>query len=282
MKKTLKELLDKLSEKSTESYYNPYQLFQWPDSLADDQLWMSKELLTIHNTDLESALSDEQFIQLSKWESINFYSLNVHGIRELLLFVMSCVDTPGFEEASDYFHHFLGEENEHMWFFAQFCNRYGKKIYPSFKFKTADSQDSTITSLIAFSKIMIFEEIGDFFNQKMMNDESLHPTIRLINKIHHMDESRHIAMGRQIIVLLFDRIKPNLSEHTHKSIQDYLIRYMNHSIETLYNPRVYIDAGLDKPYELRKKLLADKNRIEMHKNFLKRTLSFYKRNQIII
>ena len=40
---------------------------------------------------------------------------------ELLIEVMRRLHTPGYEIPTPYFHHFIGEENEHMWFFAEFC-----------------------------------------------------------------------------------------------------------------------------------------------------------------
>ena len=90
---------------------------------------MSPELMSVYGTPYMDELSESQFVQLSKWECVNFFSINVHGIRGLLQAVIQCVHMPGFEASSEYFHHFIGEENEHMWFFAQFCLRYGEKIY---------------------------------------------------------------------------------------------------------------------------------------------------------
>src|SRR5258707_12819903 len=90
---------------------------------------MSPELTTTHGAELAETLTREQLFALSKQESINFYSLNVHGIRELLIEVVGRIHTPGFETPSEFFHHFIGEENEHMWFFAEFCLRYGGKLF---------------------------------------------------------------------------------------------------------------------------------------------------------
>ncbi len=120
--------LKRISEMSVDTYYNPYTMFEWPESLPEEQMWMSPDLLTVAGTPWADELSSEQLMRLSKWESIHFYSLNVHGIRELLLEVVKRVQNPGYEEESEFFHHFIGEENEHMWFFATFCSKYGRKI----------------------------------------------------------------------------------------------------------------------------------------------------------
>ncbi|HXO19007.1 MAG TPA: diiron oxygenase, partial [Thermoanaerobaculia bacterium] len=174
--------LDRIIGLSIDTYYNPYKTFEWPETLPERQWWMSPDLMTVHGSALEGELDEERRMALSKWESIYFYSLNVHGIRELLLEVVKRVHTPGFETESEFFHHFIGEENEHMWFFATFCLKYGRKIYADKKLKLAiEPADADVESLLVFSRILIFEEIVDYYNMRIGRDESLHPIIRQVN-----------------------------------------------------------------------------------------------------
>jgi para-aminobenzoate N-oxygenase AurF len=279
---SIKQTLDRIIGMSIDTYYNPYKTFEWPDALADEQWWMSPELMTVYGTGLADELPEHQKMLLSKWESIHFYSLNVHGIRELLLEVVKRVHSPGFEEESEFFHHFIGEENEHMWFFATFCLKYGGKIYGDKKIKLNDAEmPADIESLLVFSRILIFEEIVDYFNLRVGRDESLHPIIRQVNSIHHQDESRHIAFGREIVKMLFDGIKTRHSAERLKEIDDYLSRYLQASIQSLYNPSVYKDAGLADPYKVRTALLEDPGRKEQNRKILKRTLDFFTHNQIV-
>src|SRR2546422_11238359 len=92
----LREVLDRLSAQSIEDYYNPYKTFDWPDSLPGDLWWMSPELLTIAGSEFEDELDLAQRQRLSRFESVNFYSLNVHGIRELLIEVTRRIHTREF------------------------------------------------------------------------------------------------------------------------------------------------------------------------------------------
>ncbi|MES1245203.1 MAG: diiron oxygenase [Acidobacteriota bacterium] len=272
----ISQTLDRIIGMSIDTYYNPYKTFQWPDELPEEQWWMTRELMTIHGTALERQLSERQLMALSKWESIHFYSLNVHGIRELLLEVIKRVHTPGFEEESEFFHHFVGEENEHMWFFATFCLKYGKKIYIDRKIKIpAGEMPADVESLLVFARVLIFEEIVDYFNLRMGRDESLHPIIRQVNAIHHQDESRHIAFGREIVRLLWDGVRGRHPEERQNEIRDYLGRYLQASIQSLYSPAVYSDAGVPEPYKVRTALLADPVRHEADTRTLKRTSDFF-------
>jgi hypothetical protein len=261
---------------SIDTYYNPYKTFQWPDSLPDQQWWMTPELMTLYGTAAARELSEEQLMACSKWESIHFYSLNVHGIRELLIEVVKRVHTPGFETESEFFHHFVGEENEHMWFFATFCLKYGKKIYADKKIKLAIGElPADIESFLVFSRILIFEEIVDYFNLRIGRDAALHPIIRQVNNIHHQDESRHIAFGREIVKLLFDQVRERHAPERLAELDSYLSRYMAASVQSLYSPAVYADAGIPEPYKVRTAVLADPARREQNEKIMKRTVDFF-------
>ena len=267
---------------SIDTYYNPYKEFQWPDSLPDEQWWMSPELMTVAETRYVNEFSEAQLMALSKWESIYFYSLNVHGIRELLIEVVKRVQTPEYEEETEFFHHFIGEENEHMWFFATFCTNYGQKIYPNRKINFQVSEmPADIEAFLVFSRILIFEEIVDYFNLRMGKDERLHPIIQQVNRIHHQDESRHIAFGREIVRKLHDYIVEHEPAEKVKEAEEYVRRYLVASVQSLYNPAVYKDAGLPEPYKLRSALLADPARRESDRQILKRTTDYMSRNGII-
>jgi hypothetical protein len=276
------EILGRLSAKSIDDYYNPYRLFEWPERLPEDAWWMSPELTTTYGTELAETLTPRQLFALSKQESVNFYSLNVHGIRELLIEVVSRIHTAGFEGPSEFFHHFIGEENEHMWFFAEFCRRYGGTIYrqppaPS----TGEAPSAPVQSLLVFARILIFEELVDHHNALMAEDERLHETIRAINRIHHQDESRHIAFGRELVELLYRRLCETAGEAELEGISAYLRRYLTHSFESLYSPQVYRAAGLERPHEVRRALLDSPARAEAEARVFRKTRRYLERTGII-
>jgi para-aminobenzoate N-oxygenase AurF len=275
------ETLGNLVADSTEHHYSPYTRFKWVDELQEQQWWMTPELLTVAGTAAGQALDEEQLMRLSKWEAINFFSLNIHGIRELLIEVTRRIHTVGFELPSEFFHRFLGEENGHMWFFAQFCRRYGGKIYPdkSFPIGTAD-QDPGVSNFLVFARILIFEELVDHFNLRMGRDVSLHPLIRDVNQVHHDDEWRHIIMGRKLVGLFYDGLRDHDKE-VRDNLDLYLRRYIVTSAQSLYNPAVYRDAGIQEPYQFRESVLNDPARAPYHETFFKRITGFLTSQEII-
>ncbi|NLU66114.1 diiron oxygenase [Streptomyces sp. HNM0574] len=274
------EVLERLSSKSIEDYYNPYLRFEWPERLDENRMWMSPELLTPYGTPHFDELGEETLIRLSKWESINFYSLNVHGIRELLMEVVARIHMPGFEVPSDFFHHFIGEENEHMWFFAEFCRRYGDKIYSTTAMRADSVWEPEVENFLVFARILFFEELVDHYNSRMARDDSLCDTIRKVNRIHHEDESRHIAFGRELVSLLFTRMCETVDEERRAEVEAYLKRYVVYSVNSLYNPHVYRDAGVADPLALRNALLADERRRPVERTVIRKPLSFFRKTGI--
>jgi hypothetical protein len=274
--------LERLVEDSTAHYYNPYQLFDWPDRLEEQQWWMSRDLMSVAGTPWEERLDEAQLMRLSKYEVTNFFSLNIHGIRELLIEVTRRIHTPGFDEPSEFFHRFLGEENGHMWFFAQFCLRYGGKIYADKALRMGDdSSDAEVASFLVFSRILIFEELVDYFNIRMSKDETLHPLIRKINHAHHADEWRHIVMGRKLVDQLFAPLGARNDQELLGFLDQYLRRYMVASIQSLYNPVVFRDAGVPDAYKLRMELFDHPARGPYHQTFLKRITAFLRSHGIL-
>jgi len=274
--------LDMLVADSTEHYYNPYTRFDWPEELSGDRWWISPDLLTVAGTPWAQELGEPALKQLSRWECVNFFSLNVHGIRELLMEVTRRIHTDGFHLPSEFFHRFLGEENGHMWFFAQFCHRYGGKIYAD---RTAhfgdDSADPEVASFLVFARILIFEELVDHFNIRMGRDPSLHPVVRELNQAHHDDEWRHIVMGRKLVDHLYRPLRERGDQKLLSDLDDYLQRYLVSSIQSLYNPAAYRDAGLTDPYGLRSAVLEHAGRVLYHRSFLRRITGFLQGTGIV-
>jgi len=269
------DLLRSLSDLSVERAYDPYRTFEWPESLPDNCLWMSRDLLSIDGTHYMDELSEEELCRLSRWELVNFFSFNVHGIRELMQQVLACIHNTGYEITSEYFHHFLDEENKHMWFFAEFCKRYGGKIYFTQKVQFPTFAEEDIQSFLAFAKILISEQISDFYNVRMMNDDTLPPLVRKINRVHHEDESRHLAMGRRVVASMREELAKKYQPEMLQKIGDYLRRYTEFFVQSFYNPGTYRDAGFSEPYEIRRVLLQHPSRKTFHARALGKTSRFF-------
>lgn len=278
--KPVKLDLQRLEVMAESDYYNPYTVFDWPDALERDRPWMSEDLVSLAGTERWDALPREQQLSVTHHEAGHFFSLNVHGIRELLGDVVLRIHTRTYADASEFLHHFIGEENEHMWFFATFCRRYLGKVYPAAPqvgVNRIEGVSETARELVVFARILIFEEIVDHFNARMATDQALPRLAREINRVHHQDESRHVAFGRRLFTQLLDQVAQNSPEDI-PALARYLEKYLEYSVRSLYNPAVYRDAGLSGPLELRRHLLQHPARHAAHDRILHRTRRFLARS----
>jgi hypothetical protein len=280
--KSLPDLLRTLCDLSVQHAYDPFKDFEWPDALPSDGLWMSVDLLSPYGTPYFDDLTPEQVRALSRWELVNFFSFNVHGIRDLMLRVLSVIHNTGYKETSEYFHHFLDEENKHMWFFAEFCNRYGGKIYVNKNMQFGSFAEEDIQSFLAFAKILISEQISDFYNVHMMSDTTLPPMVQKLNRVHHEDESRHIAMGRRVVDAMYAQVAGKYPPETLRRIEDYLRRYMDFFVQSFYNPNAYHDAGLSDPHDWRRRLMDNPARQAFNRRVLHSTLHFFQGRDLLL
>lgn len=279
----LEEVASRLSQISREARYDPYQVFDWPESIPGDQFWLSPELMTCYGTDAWAELSPEARLRLSHCEAVSFFSLNVHLIRELIGAVAERIYTSRYPALSEFFHDFIAEENVHAWFFATFCQRYGGKIYPAklVSAPPASSQPAPIRDLAVFGRILIAEELCDYFNTAMASDVRLPAICQQINRVHHQDESRHIAFGRQIMRALSEEALDQSPEDQVREVGHYLARYVTTCIRSFYSLAMYADAGLEDPGGLRRRLLGSQQRSEAHQRMMGRTVDFLGRIGVV-
>lgn len=251
------QLAAKLSAASVRKLWNVYAEFEWPESLAGDFWYMSPELISLHGTPYYESLTQERRRQLSFRELCNFFSLVLHGERALVQGIAHRLYlTSTDKKVSEYFHHFLDEENKHMIMFGMFCNRYAGKIYPEKKIALPRKYAKGEEELSFFCKVLVVEELGDYFNRVMMRDSRVHPLVQKLNKVHHVDEARHLAFGRQYLQELAARWLPQWSSETKASFREWLVGFLKSSWSDFYNPTAYRDAGLDNAYELRQLALS--------------------------
>jgi hypothetical protein len=250
-------LARRLSEASVKKQWDVYSAFDWPAALEPGQWAMSPELMSLHGTPSWEALSQEQLHRLALYEVGNFFSLVLQGERPLVQGLVHRLYTKqSSPEVDTYLHHFVDEENKHMVMFGTFCRRYLGKVYPEKKVGLAAKLTRGEEEVAFFCKVLVVEEIGDYYNVAMMKDERLPPIVRALNRIHHVDESRHLAFGRQYLRELCGRWSPEWTPEVRARMQRWLEDYLAASWADYYNPAMYADAGLEDGYALHRAALG--------------------------
>ncbi len=218
---------------------------------------MPPELISIHGTPAYDALSEAQKHRLSLYEIGNFFSLVLQGERPLVQgLVHRMYLKSNSREVTEYLHHFVDEENKHMVMFGEFCNRYIGKVYPEKKIALGRTFAKGEEEVAFYCKVMVVEELGDYYNVAIDRDERVDPLVREINRVHHRDEARHLAFGRVHLAELFERHAAGWTAEALSSFRGWLAEYLRAAWGDFYNPTMYRDAGLDSAYELRQLALS--------------------------
>ncbi len=271
-------LTAKLTSQSRERLWNVYTEIDWPEQLSGELYCMSPELISIHGTELWDDLDEPSRVRLSLYEVASFFSITLQGERPLVAGLsdrlygrhVSAVDT-------EYLHHFIDEENKHMAMFGMFLSRYVGNVYPEKKISFSREYAPGEEEIAFFCKVMLVEEIGDYYNVKMMNDPSIEPIVRTINALHHRDESRHLGFGRVHLEELCARWLPAWDDATRGGFAAWLRKYVEASWADFYNPAMYRDAGLGDGYAIRRMALGHEAPAAFRRRASKKVLSFFTR-----
>ena len=274
---TLPDLTAKLCRISEEHFVDPFSRLEWPESLDRQQWFMTPELISLHGTGIYESLDERQRQTLSFFELVNFFSINIHGERMLIEGLAKRLYRKHTEIVSPYLHHFLDEENKHMFYFGRFCNRYAGKVYAEKKFTVERDYADGEEDFLFFSRVMLFEEIVDVYNRRMAKDQQLVAISREINWLHHFEEARHLAFGRRIVQDLFENHAHAWDLSIRERIAEELVHFFDATWKDYFNPDVYRDAGLEDVYAVRREALADETIIGRRKsNFERCARTLYK------
>lgn len=252
--RALADLVERLCRASAA---RPAPRIDWPARLAREQWFVSPELLSLAGTPEYAAMSEPARQRLSFYEAVSFFSLNLHGERFLVRGLTQRAATPTWSPLAPYLQHFRAEEEHHMACFGEFCRRYAGKPYRDRTLVSTREYDVGEDDVLFFARVLIFEEIADAYNRRMAADRRLAPVARQINRLHHLDEARHLAFGRALLPALFAQYASAWNAGTHARVRAALARYLTATWRAYHNPEVYRDAGLGDAYQLRERAFAD-------------------------
>lgn len=270
----------KLSDSSVKNFNNPYTSIEWPESLDPIQWHFTPELISCFDTEIYRSMSEDQKKKLSFYEAVNFFSLNIHGEKDLIAGLADHLYGSYNSDITDYIHHFIDEENKHMLWFGTFCEKYAGKVYPETKMSFPREYAPGEQEFLFFAKVVVFEELVDYYNVVMGKDKNLQPIVQQIHRQHHHDESRHLAFGREMAASLFEKhCKESWDDEVIENIRQYLSHYIVTTWREYYNPAVYIDADVENAFDVVESAWEAGSQ---HRNKVgQKVLTFLKKNKMI-
>jgi hypothetical protein len=235
---------ERLLSSSTKNSYDPRLDIDWDAPLSDGLAFMPFERVSLYGTRLWDELSPEQRIELSKHELASIISVGLW--TELILIQMLVRDAYHRDPRDPRTHYELteiGDETRHVIMFARALDRMGVPAYrpPRFVHHLARLYKATARGPMLFGPVLVTEEITDRLQRESMNDDGILALVRMVNRIHVVEEARHVRFAREEL----SRVLPRLSApaRAHHRLVAALVSAIVASV--LIDPKVYASVGLE-------------------------------------
>jgi P-aminobenzoate N-oxygenase AurF len=274
--------LSSISLSADKGLHQPFTRVTYQESLDKDRFQFPEELLSLYHHPIYGELTYEQKWNLGLLETINFFSINIHGERKLVQGLEDRLYVPsrfaGSQLIGNYLQHFIHEENAHTHMLAGYCYRYGEGVMKDYAMQIDDPHLSdTGTELLFFGRVFVLEMFLDYLNSHAMRDEKLDVSARQIHRYHHDEEARHMAFDREVIAWCVKRAV-HLGFHDElASIARLLDNYGKVARQRLYSPVVYKKIGIDEPTAIAWEAQQIPARIDVERAWHANTQAFLKK-----
>jgi hypothetical protein len=234
----------RLLKSSADKFYDPMVDIDWEAPTVDGLLYHPEHRISLYGTEVWDRMTPEQRIELGKHEIASIASTGI--FFEVLLMQMLLKQVYRHDPTTDHVHYMLSEiadECRHSTMFGKACKRLG---VPAYGPRGWVRQLAKVLPLLsrgpsAYAAILVAEEVLDRMQREHMADENLQPLIRMVNRIHVLEEARHVTFARQEVVQAMAQAG-FLARHYHRALTAVVSYFV---MLSLVNPEVYAAVGLD-------------------------------------
>ncbi len=246
---------DRLLRSTANVGYDPDIDVDWSAPLEPGKRYVLPHRSSLYGTRLFDQLTPEQQIELGKHEIVSVASTGI--FLESVLMRMLAKHAYWGEVQSNHIQYALaelGEETRHTIMFAKMIERLGTPRYgpPKVILRMGAALTAMAFGPSMWGAILIGEEIVDRLQREIVGDPSMQPLVRMISRIHIVEEARHVGFARA--ELLRSVMKMNKFARAYHRIA--LARTAFIVSRLMINPRVYAAVGLN-PRVARRTALAN-------------------------
>ncbi|TCO58652.1 AurF N-oxygenase family protein [Actinocrispum wychmicini] len=236
---------ERLLNSSAEKFYDPEVDIDWNAPLADGMIYTPDHRISLYGTPLWDRMSPQQRLELGKHEVASVAS---NGIWfEVLLMQMLLKEVYRIDPTTRHAQYALTEiadECRHSTMFARAIEKVGAPAYgpPPILRQLGKLLPVIGYGPALYGSILVAEEILDRIQRESMADPAVQPLVRMVNRIHVLEEARHVTFARQEVVRGMAKLRK-----WELPYQRLLIAMVSYAItKSLINPRVYTAVGLDR------------------------------------
>jgi hypothetical protein len=234
---------ERLLKSSADKFYDPDVDIDWSAPPVEGLHYQPEHRISLYGTPLWDRMSPEQRIELGRHEIASVAS---NGIWfEVILMRMLLKEVYKGDPTSNHVQYALTEiadECRHSTMFGRAIAHFGLPAYgprPTLH-RLARALPIIGYGPALYGSVLIVEEILDRLQREAMADDTVQPLIRMVNRIHVLEEARHVTFARQEVAAGM----PKLTK-AELAYQRWLVAMVGCQVtHTLVNPKVYAAVGL--------------------------------------
>lgn len=241
VRKTAARLLGSSSKNS----YDPELDIDWDAPVDLEMKYLPCERVSLFGTPLWERMTEEQRRELSRQELASIAST---GLWFEIILIQMLARWAYHQDPQDprtqYALAEIGDETRHIMMFAKSIARMDAPTYrphPAIH-HIARIYKATAKGPTLFAPVLVAEEILDRLQRETMGDEEIHPLVRMVNRIHVVEEARHVRFAREEVARQMRDLGP-VAKVISNLVTALVAAFVTASI---INPDVYEQVGLDR------------------------------------
>ncbi|WP_250008640.1 diiron oxygenase [Actinoplanes sp. M2I2] len=190
----------RLLRSSAEHSYDPAVEIDWDAGLAPDKYFVPPHRCSLYGTAIWERLSPEQRITLTRHEAASIAGLGIWFETILMqLLIRSYYGQDPTAAHAQYGLTEVADECRHSVMFGKMIAALGTPVYRPDGVNEFLGRwiAATATGPRMFAAILICEEILDTLQREAMADERVQPLVRMVSRIHVVEEARHVRYARE-------------------------------------------------------------------------------------
>ncbi|HEY2225923.1 diiron oxygenase [Actinomycetospora sp.] len=251
----------RLLRSAAKKSYDPAVDIDWDAPLDPQKSWTPEHRVSLYGTPLWDALDADQRHELAKHEACSIAGAGVWF--ETLLMQRLLKDFYDADPATDRAQWALTEvadECRHSQMFTRMTQVAGVPTYGPVPWVRRLSKLYSVVTWgpSAYATILVAEEVLDRLQREQAEDPDVQPLMRQVNKIHVMEEARHVSFARAEVTDGMARLsRPARAYHR---LATALVSFL--IVRSLIHPEVYSAVGIE-PGRGRREALANPHYREM-------------------
>ena len=240
---TREQTADRLLQTSLRLQYEPGIDIDWHAPLDPDLFWIPPQRSSLYGTALWEGLSHRQRVELTKHEVASAAGAGLWFETILMeMLIRFYYDADPTTKHAQYALTEVADECRHSIMFGRLIEKAGCPVYRPGPFDHALGRwlKATATGPHMYAAILIAEEILDSFQREIMADDSLQPLIRMVSRIHVIEEARHIRFAKQELARQVEAAGPVRLAYSRMVIA----RAAYSVVSNLVRPEVYAAVGI--------------------------------------